>query len=74
MEDVRKVQKHLQEAEEAVDQINKEEAFYKWDITCYPEVKLLKERIEPYQNLFGFILKWQRTENRFDLSCLLIVF
>ncbi|KAM4563453.1 dynein axonemal heavy chain 12 isoform 1-T1 [Odontesthes bonariensis] len=62
--DVRTVQKLLQEAEETIGLINKEEDFYKWDVSCYPEVEVIRERIEPYQKLFGFILKWQRTENR----------
>uniref|UniRef100_A0A3Q3B332 Dynein axonemal heavy chain 12 n=1 Tax=Kryptolebias marmoratus TaxID=37003 RepID=A0A3Q3B332_KRYMA len=64
--DIRKVQKLLQDAEEAIVLINKEEAFYKWDLTSYPEVEVLKESIEPYQKLFGFVLKWQRTENWMD--------
>ncbi|XP_071332600.1 dynein axonemal heavy chain 12 [Trachinotus anak] len=62
--DVRTVQKLLQEAKETIDFINKEEAFYKWEQTCYPEVEVIRENIEPYQKLFGFVLKWQRTENR----------
>uniref|UniRef100_A0A8C4EEV4 Dynein axonemal heavy chain 12 n=1 Tax=Dicentrarchus labrax TaxID=13489 RepID=A0A8C4EEV4_DICLA len=66
--DVRTVQKLLQEAEEMIVSINKEEAFYKWDTTCYPEVEVIKDRIEPYQKLFGNVLKWQLTENRWDFS------
>ncbi|XP_070695267.1 dynein axonemal heavy chain 12 [Pempheris klunzingeri] len=62
--DARTVQKLLQEAEEVIVLINKEEAFYKWEQTCYPEVEVIKDSIEPYQKLFGFVLKWQRTENR----------
>uniref|UniRef100_A0A669BHB3 Dynein axonemal heavy chain 12 n=1 Tax=Oreochromis niloticus TaxID=8128 RepID=A0A669BHB3_ORENI len=59
-------QKLLHEAEEAIALINKEEAFYKWDLTCFPEVEIIKENIEPYQKLFGFVLNWQRTESRSD--------
>ncbi|XP_037628190.1 dynein heavy chain 12, axonemal [Sebastes umbrosus] len=62
--DIRTVQKLLHEAEEAIVFINKEEAFYKWDPTCYPEVEVIKDRIEPYQKLFGLVLMWQRTEDR----------
>ncbi|XP_053173949.1 dynein axonemal heavy chain 12 [Scomber japonicus] len=62
--DVRTVQKLLQEAEETIDYINKEEAFYEWEQTFYPEVEVIKDSIEPYQKLFGFILTWHRTENR----------
>ncbi|XP_028438243.1 dynein heavy chain 12, axonemal isoform X1 [Perca flavescens] len=64
MTDVRTVQKLLQEAEEEIVFINKEEVFYKWDQTCYPELEVIKDSIEPYQKLFGLVLKWQRTENR----------
>uniref|UniRef100_A0A3Q0SWQ6 Dynein heavy chain linker domain-containing protein n=1 Tax=Amphilophus citrinellus TaxID=61819 RepID=A0A3Q0SWQ6_AMPCI len=62
--DVRTVQKLLHEAEEDIALITAEEDFYKWDVTCYPEVEVLKENIEPYQKLFGFVLTWQRTERR----------
>uniref|UniRef100_A0A4W4EIL8 Dynein heavy chain linker domain-containing protein n=1 Tax=Electrophorus electricus TaxID=8005 RepID=A0A4W4EIL8_ELEEL len=62
--EIRTVQKRLQEAEESVVFINKEEALYKWDQTAYPEVEVLRENTEPYQKLFGLVLKWQRTERR----------
>nr|XP_046251760.1 dynein axonemal heavy chain 12 isoform X2 [Scatophagus argus] len=62
--DVRTVQKLLWEAEEEIVFINKEEAFYKWDQTCYPEVEVIKDSTDTYQRLFGLVLKWQRTENR----------
>uniref|UniRef100_A0A3P9JWU7 Dynein heavy chain linker domain-containing protein n=1 Tax=Oryzias latipes TaxID=8090 RepID=A0A3P9JWU7_ORYLA len=62
--DVRTTGKRLQEAEENIVGINKEEAFYKWEITCYPEVKAMKEQMEPYQKVFECILKWQHTESR----------
>ncbi|KAM6924384.1 dynein axonemal heavy chain 12 [Xenentodon cancila] len=64
VKDVGTVQKLLQEAEETIVVINKEESFYKLELTCYPEVEVMKEDIAPYQKLFGFILKWQRMENR----------
>lgn len=63
--DVRTVQKRLLEVEESIVFINKEEALYNWDLTVYPEVDVIKENIEPYQKLFGLVLKWQRTEKRF---------
>lgn len=60
------VQKLLREAEEAIALITAEETFYKCDITCFPEVEVIKENIEPYQKLFAFVLNWQRTESRSD--------
>ncbi|KAK3519072.1 hypothetical protein QTP70_016355, partial [Hemibagrus guttatus] len=62
--DVRTVQKRLQEIEESIVFINKEEALYNWDLTVYPEVDMIKENTEPYQKLFGLVIKWQRTEKR----------
>ncbi|XP_029912440.1 dynein heavy chain 12, axonemal [Myripristis murdjan] len=62
--DVKTVQKLLRDAEEAIVFINKEETLFKLDQTCYPEVEVIKESIEPYQKLFGLVLKWQRNEKR----------
>ncbi|CAJ1084997.1 dynein heavy chain 12%2C axonemal [Xyrichtys novacula] len=62
--DVRTVQKLLQDAEETIAFIHKEEDFYKWEQTSYPEVEVFKDRIEPYHKLFGLVLKWQRSESR----------
>ncbi|KAK7884177.1 hypothetical protein WMY93_027300 [Mugilogobius chulae] len=62
--DIRSVQKLIREAEDSIESINKEETLYKTELTSYPEVAVIKESIEPYQKLFGFVLKWQRTEKR----------
>jgi len=67
--DVRTVQKRIQDAEESIVFINKEEALYKWDQTFYPKVEVMKETIEPYQKLFNLVLKWQRTRKKFVDSC-----
>lgn len=66
--DVKMVQKLLQEAEQAISIINKEEDFYKLDQTCYQEVELIRDCVELYQKLFGLVLNWQRTESRSDFS------
>uniref|UniRef100_A0A8C5SFB2 Dynein heavy chain 12, axonemal n=1 Tax=Laticauda laticaudata TaxID=8630 RepID=A0A8C5SFB2_LATLA len=62
--DMRTLQKRIQDADEAVTFINKEEKLLNWELTEYPELETLKLNIEPYQKLFVFILKWQRTEKR----------
>nr|XP_020824636.1 dynein heavy chain 12, axonemal isoform X2 [Phascolarctos cinereus] len=62
--DVRLLQKRIQEAEDMVAFINKEEGLFKWELTKYPELDKLKVSVEPYQKFFSFILKWQRTEKR----------
>nr|XP_023475994.1 dynein heavy chain 12, axonemal isoform X11 [Equus caballus] len=62
--DVRQLQKRIQESEDAVQFINKEEELFKWELTKYPELDKLKVNIEPYQKFFNLVLKWQRTEKR----------
>lgn len=61
---MRTLQKRIQDADETVAFINKEEKLVNWEITEYPDLETLKVNIEPYQKLFVFILKWQRTEKR----------
>ncbi|XP_023571554.1 dynein heavy chain 12, axonemal isoform X3 [Octodon degus] len=62
--DVRQLQKRIQESEEAVQFINKEEELFKWELTKYPELDNLKNNIEPYHKFFNLVLKWQRAEKR----------
>ncbi|XP_009991828.1 PREDICTED: dynein heavy chain 12, axonemal [Chaetura pelagica] len=62
--DLRGLQKRIQEADETVAQINKEEALLRWKPSDYPLLSNLKTEIEPYQKLFLLILRWQRTEKR----------
>ncbi|XP_078059400.1 dynein axonemal heavy chain 12 [Mustelus asterias] len=62
--DVRTVQKRLQDAEELIEYINSEEALYKWDLTTYPLAENIKVTTEPYQKFFAQILKWQRSEKK----------
>ncbi|XP_038668758.1 dynein heavy chain 12, axonemal [Scyliorhinus canicula] len=62
--DVRTVQKRLQDAEELIEYINSEEALYKWDLTIYPLAESIKVTTEPFQKLFAQILKWQRSEKK----------
>ncbi|XP_069795725.1 dynein axonemal heavy chain 12 isoform X2 [Narcine bancroftii] len=62
--DVRTVQKRLQDAEELIEYINSEEALYKWDLTTYPLDEVIRVNTEPFQKLFALILKWQRSEKK----------
>lgn len=64
MTDVRQLQKRIQESEEAVQFINKEEELFRWELTKYPELEKLKVNTDPYQKLFNLILRWQRTDKR----------
>ncbi|MFT7804825.1 dynein heavy chain 12, axonemal [Arapaima gigas] len=62
--DVRTIQKRIQDAEDSVAFINKEETLYQYDQTEYPKLETIKNSLEPYQKLFGLVQKWQRTEKR----------
>ncbi|XP_055503511.1 dynein axonemal heavy chain 12 [Leucoraja erinacea] len=62
--DVRTVQKRLQDAEELIEYINSEEVLYKWDLTTYPLADIIKVNTEPFQKLFALVLKWQRSEKK----------
>ncbi|NXL48091.1 DYH7 protein, partial [Podilymbus podiceps] len=62
--DLRALQKHIQDADETVALINKEETLLEWNLSDFPLLNNLKVEIEPYQKLFYLILKWQRTEKR----------
>ena len=37
---------------------------FKWDATSYPEIEEITTAIEPYQRLFGLVVKWQRAEKK----------
>ncbi|XP_021265333.1 dynein heavy chain 12, axonemal [Numida meleagris] len=62
--DLRALQKRIQEADEIVAFIHKEETLLKWKLSDFPLLSNLKTEIEPCQKLFHLILKWQRTEKR----------
>uniref|UniRef100_A0A8C3KWS1 Dynein axonemal heavy chain 12 n=1 Tax=Calidris pygmaea TaxID=425635 RepID=A0A8C3KWS1_9CHAR len=62
--DLRTLQKRIQEADETVAVINKEEILLEWQLSEFPLLSNLKVEIEPYQKLFHLILKWQKTEKR----------
>uniref|UniRef100_A0A8B9IQ18 Dynein axonemal heavy chain 12 n=1 Tax=Anser cygnoides TaxID=8845 RepID=A0A8B9IQ18_ANSCY len=62
--DLRALQKRIQEADETVAHINKEETLFKWKLSDFPLLSNLKVDIEPYQKLFQLILKWQQTQKR----------
>uniref|UniRef100_A0A669P0P7 Dynein axonemal heavy chain 12 n=1 Tax=Phasianus colchicus TaxID=9054 RepID=A0A669P0P7_PHACC len=62
--DLRALQKRIQEADDTVAFIHKEETLLKWKLSDFPLLSSLKTEVEPYQKLFHLILKWQRTEKR----------
>uniref|UniRef100_A0A8D2QK81 Dynein axonemal heavy chain 12 n=1 Tax=Zonotrichia albicollis TaxID=44394 RepID=A0A8D2QK81_ZONAL len=62
--DVRTLQKAIQDTDETVAALNKEEILLGWKPSEFPLLNNLRADIEPYQRLFNVILKWQRTERR----------
>uniref|UniRef100_A0A8C0ZKM8 Dynein axonemal heavy chain 12 n=1 Tax=Cyanistes caeruleus TaxID=156563 RepID=A0A8C0ZKM8_CYACU len=58
------LQKTIQDTDETVAALNKEETLLGWKPSEFPLLNNLKTEIEPYQKLFNLILKWQRTERR----------
>ncbi len=63
-QDVRAVQKRLNEAQEQIVWVNKEEALYKYPISLFTEVEEIGTAVEPFQRLFQVIFKWQRAEKK----------
>ncbi|XP_053705138.1 dynein axonemal heavy chain 12-like isoform X1 [Synchiropus splendidus] len=64
MAEVRTFKKLVQEAEDEIIFINKEEKFFEFEETEYPEAQVIQETIEPYNNLFKFVLNWQCLEQK----------
>ncbi|NXK86097.1 DYH7 protein, partial [Formicarius rufipectus] len=62
--DLRTLQKTIQDTDETVVLINKEEVLLGWKQSDFPVLNNIKAEIEPYHKLFNLILKWQRTEKR----------
>ncbi|KAF4799422.1 Dynein heavy chain 7, axonemal [Turdus rufiventris] len=62
--DVRNLQRAIQDTDETLAALNKEETLLGWKPSEFPVLNNLKTGIEPYQKLFNLILKWQRTEKR----------
>nr|XP_021153643.1 dynein heavy chain 12, axonemal isoform X1 [Columba livia]XP_021153644.1 dynein heavy chain 12, axonemal isoform X1 [Columba livia]XP_021153645.1 dynein heavy chain 12, axonemal isoform X1 [Columba livia]XP_021153646.1 dynein heavy chain 12, axonemal isoform X1 [Columba livia]XP_021153647.1 dynein heavy chain 12, axonemal isoform X1 [Columba livia]XP_021153648.1 dynein heavy chain 12, axonemal isoform X1 [Columba livia] len=62
--ELRALQKRIQEADETIAFINKEERLFEWRLSDFPLLSNVKAEIEPYQKLFTLMLKWQRTEKR----------
>ncbi|XP_078466584.1 dynein axonemal heavy chain 12 [Lampetra planeri] len=62
--DMRMISKRLQDADDTITFINKEEVLYKWELTSYPEVDAIRTKLDPFQKLFTLILRWQRAEKK----------
>lgn len=62
--DVRVVQKRLQDVQEQITWINKEEALYKYPVTTYPDVNDITVAVDPFQRLFNVVLRWQKAEKK----------
>lgn len=64
VQDVRAVQKRLNDAQDQIQWVNKEEVLYKYPVSNYPEVEEVSAAIDPFMRLFQVVFKWQRAEKR----------
>ena len=62
--DVRQTKKRLDDANEQIQWVNKEEVLYKYPISTFPEVDEISNTIDPFQRLFHVVLKWQKAEKK----------
>jgi len=69
--DVRIVQKRLADVQEQIVWINKEEVLYKFQVTLFPEVEEITTMIDPYMRLFQAVSKWQRSEKKYVVDCVM---
>ena len=60
------IQKRLNEAEELIQWVNKEEQLYKLPISKFTEIEEVTSAIEPFLRLFQVVFKWQRAEKKFN--------
>ncbi|KAG4100119.1 dynein heavy chain and region D6 of dynein motor-domain-containing protein [Neocallimastix lanati (nom. inval.)] len=58
---VQDLQKQLVSANETIAEFNKEEAVYKWKLSVYPKRKELLSLLEPYHNLYGTTVNFQKS-------------
>ena len=64
VQDVRAVQKRLNDAQDQITWVNKEEILYKYPVSNYPEVDEVSTAIDPFMRLFQVVFKWQRAEKK----------
>ncbi|XP_059163826.1 dynein axonemal heavy chain 12-like isoform X1 [Physella acuta] len=64
VQDVRQVQRRIQDLNEQVNWINKEEQLYKYPISTYPDIEDISSSLDPFLRLFTVISKWQRAEKK----------
>jgi len=58
---VQDLQKQLISANDTIAEFNKEEAVYKWKLSVYPKRKELLSQLEPYHNLYGTTVNFQKS-------------
>ncbi|ORX42989.1 hypothetical protein BCR36DRAFT_361700 [Piromyces finnis] len=58
---VQDLQKQLIAANDTIAEFNKEEAVYKWKLSVYPKRKELLSQLEPYHNLYGTTVNFQKS-------------
>ncbi|KAH9490581.1 Dynein heavy chain 12, axonemal [Bulinus truncatus] len=62
--DARTVQKKLNDINNQMEWIRKEESLYRFPPMEYPDFDLITAALEPFYKFFNTVLKWQRCEKR----------
>lgn len=71
VKDVRSVQQRVNEVQESINWINKEEELYKYPQTQFPELEEINTGLDPFARLFQAVVKWQKAERKYvRLECI----
>lgn len=64
VDDVKSVQKRINEAEATIEWIRNEETEFKMNKSDFPLLDTIKNALDPFSRLFTTVLKWQRAEKK----------
>ena len=67
------LQERPTEIQDQVLKINKEEELFQWTPTTHPQLERIESTLEPFQQLFSTVFKWQKAEKWFLDGALLEV-
>merc|ERR1712226_1669170 len=66
LNDTKNEYKRIEELKVRVEDINREEANFKWEVSSYPELDEIAASLEPYQRLYSNSAKWLKLEKRWS--------
>lgn len=64
VDDVKSVQKRINESENTIEWIRNEELHFKMVQSEFPLLEAVKNSLDPYTRLFSTVSKWQRNEKK----------